>query len=358
MEQSLFFEYIAKYFPSLVLRTVEKLNDKNQTALTYMFKDMLTKKYSVDGRWSSVYGMYNRVAADVVAMDSSIPLKTRDSLSKASGDIVKIAMELALNEKQMSDIDAMIGIGVDNNQIIAKILEDTPRVIEGVYERLELMFLQGLSTGIALAEDPTNVGTGVRLNYGYMPENQFGVSVLWNTPTTSLVLDDITKVNNKATNDGNALRFAYTDSATFGYMVKSKQFKDAFVLNNNFVGEPSLSQVNSVFSDKFGFTLTKVDRVVKTEKNGNKTSVKPWKDGTIVFTSDKNVGSLVWTRLAEMTRLNPAGMYQFADDYIMVSKFMQSRPSFAEFTSSQARVVPVISNVDRIYTLDTKTVQA
>lgn len=50
--------------------------------------------------------------------------------------------------------------------------------------------------------------------------------------------------------------------------------------------------------------------------------------------------------------------YETADNYILVSKYRENRPSLREYTTSQARVVPVISNPDRIYTQDIKTVQA
>lgn len=75
MEKSLYFEYVRKYFPKLILSIVEKLNDANQTQLSYMFKQLLSTEYSVDGRWESLVGQYTRVAADVVAMDSPLPLK-------------------------------------------------------------------------------------------------------------------------------------------------------------------------------------------------------------------------------------------------------------------------------------------
>jgi len=366
LNQSLYYQYISNAFPQLVLRTVERLNEKNQTALTYMFRQMLRKQFSIDGRWATLTGNYNRVAADVVAMDSSLPLKMRDTLERVSGDIPKMGMELWLNETQMSQIDAMIAQNIPYNQIIAKILEDTPRVIEGIYERLELMFLRGLSTGIALVPNTENVGTGVRVDYGYLPENQFGVNVIWGS-NTSVVIDDINRVKTKAINDGNALLRAYGDTTAFDNLIKSDQFKEQFAFNKGFVGSniptPTLEQANTVFSSLFGFTFTKIDRVVKTEKNGDRNTVTPWKQGTIVFTADEVVGDLVWTNLAETNRMVKGNAsprranYQLADDYILVSKYHTIKPSFAEFTTSQARVVPIVTNVDRIYTLDTTIIQ-
>lgn len=362
MEKSLYFNLIGKNFPKLVLAITEKLNDKNQPELSYMFKQLLRQEYSVDGRWASLTGQYTRVAADVVAMDSPLPLKKRDSLEKASGELPKLGMELFLNEKQMSDIDTLINQGVDEKTIIAKIFEDTPRVIAGIWERLELMFLQGLSTGVALA-DTDNVGTGIRIDYQYKTANKFGVKVVWEGNTsTSKPLDDIKKVIDKAKADGNTIIGAYADQDWFDNFNASDQVRQQFAFLQGFVGTsiPVLdnTQANRVMSSRYNFTVTKIDRIVKTEKNGVQNNTTPWKKGTIVFVCDRQVGALVWSRLAEMNHPVQNVSYQTVDQYILVSKYLENRPSLREYTTSQARVVPVIANVDRIYTMDTTTVQA
>lgn len=362
MEKSLFFEYVQKYFPRLVLSIVEKLNDKNRSSLPYLYKDLLVRNYSVDGRWESLIGEYNRVAADVVAMDSPLPLKSRDSMYRASGDIPKIGMELYLNEKQMSDIDSMIAQGLDVNTIVQKIFDDTPRVISGVYERLEGIFLEGFSTGVALADENNN-GTGIRLDYGYLTSHKFGVTTEWNgNAATAVAIDDIEKVIKKANEDGNRIIRAYADKYWFDQFTKNKQAREQFAFIQGFVGQslPNLTneQASIVMQNKFGFNVELVDRSIKTEKNGVKTVSRPWAEGTIVFVCDDVVGNLVWTRSVEMNHPVQGVSYQTADDYILVSKYRVNRPSLKEYTASQARVIPVISNPDRIYTQNIKTVQA
>jgi len=363
MEKSFFADIVKMYFPSIVLRTVERLNDKNiNVPVSYKFKELLTPTLSVDGRWATLTGEYTRVAADIVAMDSSLPIKKRDKIEKATGEIPKIGMEMNLNEKQMSDIDAMIAMNYPIEDIVVKILADVPRVIEGVYERNELMFLQGLSTGVALATegDATNdnIGTGVLVDYGFLSGNKFGVSAI----DLSKIVDDIRRVKNKARMDGNTLLRAYVDEDTFLKIIQTAQFKEYFAFNRGFVGAniatPTIEQANQVFSSLFGITFDMIDRVVKTERNGVRKAVRPWKQGMITFTSDINVGNLVYSRLAEMNRPVKDVTYQTADSYILVSKYATVRPSFAEFTTSQARCLPVITNVDRIYTLDTTTLQS
>lgn len=362
MEQSLYIDYIKKYFPKLVLGITEKINGKENPD-PYYYKNMLGLDYSPDGRWESLVGDYTRVSADIVAMDSSLPLKTRDSFARASGDLPKIGMELYLNEKQMSDIDAMVAMRLDVATITSKIFADTPRVITGVMERLEYMTLRGLSHGVALA-DTENVGTGVRVDYGYLPANQRGVGVLWSTPATSKPIDDIQKVVDLASNKGLRITKAYTDQATVNALLNSEQVKQKFafslgmqVVPNSILPTPSIVQANAILLADFGFTIEVIKRSVITQIDGVNTAQNPWKTGTIVFTVDAKVGNLVWTRLAEQNHPVNGVEYQTADTFILVSKFRTNRPSLREYTTSQARAIPVITNVDRIFTLDTKTVQ-
>ncbi len=363
MEKSIYFEYGNRYLAPLVLSITEKLNGSNEAGLSYLFKQLLTPEYSVDGRWETLTGQYTRVAADVVAMDSELPLKKRDSLSRMSGDLPKIGMELFLNEKQMSDIDALITQGLDINAIVQKIFADLPRVIAGIYERMEYMFLQGLSTGVALAEDDNNVGTGIRVDYGYFNDNKFGATTQWTgNVDTAKAIDDIGRVIKKAQADGNTIIGAYADSYWFDAFCANKQVREQFAFLQGFVGTSipilTVDQANAVLSNRFGFTVQKVDRTIKIEKNGVRANKKPWEEGTIVFVCNQRLGSVVWTRCAEMNHPVAGVLYQTADQYILTSKYRVNRPALREYTSSQARVVPVISNPDQIYTLNIKTIQA
>lgn len=361
MNKSFYFQFVQQYFPLLVTSIVERLNEKRVNRLPYLFKDLLTPTFSADGRWASVLAEYSRVAADVVALDSELPLKTRDSLSKASGDIPKLGMKLYLTEKQMKDIDSMIAQGLPVNQILNKIFNDLPRCIEGVWERLEDMFLSGLSTGVAMSE--RNNGTGVRIDYGYDTANQFGVSVLWSNADTSMPLDDLQKIFDKALDDQNVITDLWMDDNALRGLYRSKQVREAYAFDNGVsVAENSkvpvldLTKAGQVLQTKFGVTLHRVNRKIKTEINGVRQSHSPWKAGMVVATCNEILGSLVWTNTAEATRPVADVEYQVADDYILLSKYSKNDP-LQEFTSSQAMVVPVIDNVDMIYTLDSTTVQ-
>jgi len=360
MEQSLFIKYVNSHFKGITVSVVEKLND-TKLPLSYLHRRMLKKDFSVSGKWESISVANSQVMADVVSMDSSLPLKKRASFSKANGDIPKMGMELKLNERQLTELDTLVASGAADSVILRKLFEDTPKVISGIYERCEAMFLQGLSTGVALVEDDENVGTGIRLDYGYSADNKFGASVVW-SDVNAKPFDDIERVLEKANADGHTITRVLLDSNTIKNIARTAQAKELYAFNAGFVGAniptPDLNQLNQVASSRYGFVFEKVDRSVRYEKNGVQSIVKPWAAGNVVFLTSDQVGSLVYATLAEQNHPVANVTYANADGFILVSKYRLNKPSLSEYTSSQARVVPVINNVDAIYLLESTVVEA
>lgn len=358
MEKSLYFEYTQKYFPQLVASIVEKLNGKRQQTLPYLYRQHLTNTFSADGRWASITAEYTRVAADVVSMDAELPLKSRDKVSTAEGQIPKLGMKLYMSEKQLKDLDNMLAQRLPAPQILQKMFADLPRCIEAVYERIEDMFLSELSTGVALAT--RSGGTGVRVDMGFLEKNKFGYKgTAWTDAENSTPLDDIQLVYDKALEDQNTITTAYLDDYTIKLLGKSKQVREQFAFNqgittNGNVPVLSYEQVASVFLSKWQTQLVRVARTIKTELNGKKGTHKPWSKGHITFTCYDNLGELYWTNTAEATRPVAGVSYETAEQFILASRYSTNDP-LREFTSSQAMVVPILNNVDAIYTFDSTT---
>lgn len=357
MEKSLYAQYVDKYFPTLVTSIVERLNGENRTTLPYLYRQLLEPVFSADGRWASILAEYSRVAADVVALDSELPLKSRDAIETASGDIPKLGLKMYLNEKQMKDLDSMIALNMPVNRILQNIFGDVTRVIEAVYERIEDIFLSELSSGVGVSE--RNNGTGVRIDMNYKPENQMAaVAATWEgNPATCKPLDDIQAIFDKAQDDNNVITDIWADDKWLKAFYAADQVRGQYAFNagvsvsNTNVPVLGFEQAASVVSQKWGVTLHRVARRVKTEINGQKNNHTPWASGVAAFTCDPILGSLVWTTVAEQTRPVSGVDYQNADEFILVSKYSTNDP-LREFTSSQAMAIPVLNNVDRIYTLN------
>lgn len=354
MEKSLFPAWVDKYFKIFAQKIIEKLNGTTNP-LTYLHRSMLKKEYSPTLRWGSLSTSSTVVSADVVAMDSSLPLKKRDSIKKADGEIPKIGMKLALNESTMNELNILLAVGGQDSEVLRKLFADTNKAVSGVWERLEFMFHQALSTGMILVADDDNPGLGIRVNFNHPASNKFGVAKGW-SDASAKPIDDIDRVIEAARPNGNSIRYILMDKATWNKFKVNQQVREQYAFYRDFVGSnvppvQSVDKANEFLQASYGVSIQIVDRHVLVEKDGKQKSVKPWADNAVVFLTDLNVGSLTYGRLAEETFPDKAVDYQKVDDFILVSKYHKNDP-IKEFTSSQAIVLPVINNIDNIYILD------
>jgi hypothetical protein len=361
MEKSLFPQWVDKLFKTIALKVVEKLNG-TKNPLVYFHRTMLRKEFSPTLKWGSLSVNNNVVAADVVAMDSSLPLKKRDSLRKADGDIPKIGMKLSLNETTMNELNILLSMGGQDSEVIKKLFGDTDKAIGGIWERLEYMFHEALSTGYALVPDEDNPGLGIRVDFGHPDSNKYGVAVVWTDTTNATPITDITHVMNKARMNGDSLRYMLMDVNAWNQFKANAQVRQEFAFNMGFVGTnvpnvPSVEKANEFLGASYGLQIIVIDRHVMVEKNGTRKSIKPWADNAVVFLTDLMVGTLTYGRLAEETFQDKSVDYAKVDDFILVSKYHKNDP-IKEFTSAQALVLPVINNVDSIYIMDVSDAEA
>jgi len=359
MNPSLFIALLQQYFPSLTTAIVEKYNGESRPR-PYFYRQFSRPEFSVDGKWQSVTENNSLVAADIVAMDSEIPLKKRSALAQATGDIPKMGMKLALNEKELTDLQTLIARaslngGATQSQIVAKLFRDVDRVIGGGYERIEQMFLEGLSTGVTVVPDSENVGLGVRVDFGYLAANSFTSSTPWSNPA-STPFTDMQPMLDRAALQGDVITKILLDRATMNRIAATNEGKQLWAAANGFNGanipRPTIDNLNAAVQAEYGFTFQIIERSVTFEKNGAQTARKPWKAGQVVAVTTDDLCTLAYARLAEQDHPDAACEYQLADLFMLISKYRVSEPSLREMTKMQARVVPVVNNPNSIYTLD------
>lgn len=353
MKESLFIEYVKKIFPKLQT-IIEKVNGKRGNKLTYLHKTMLRKEYSADQKWESASVNTTYVSADMVAMDSPLPAKNRDSIAHANGTLPKVGMKKILRETQINAINIMKAQGASFTSIANKLTNDPVACSVGIDEKNEANFLTALSNGIVIVEDENNTGTGLRINFNYMPENCFGVEV-----PNFISYDDIKNVLSKADADGNSITTIMLALSTYNAIRQTQWAKELVanyrgqtVVEGTKLPVPTASLFDEAFADdNNGIKFLKVDRTVISEKNGKRKPYKPWNANKIIFLTTEEVGALVWGTLAEKTNPVSGVVYSTVDEYKLISKYSKNDP-LQEFTSGQALVLPVIENVDQIYSLD------
>lgn len=369
MNPSIFAEFVAAYFAQFSAGMSARLRGSEQLPPRYFFLRMLREDMSVTGKWEALSGGNGRIAADVVALDSQLPLKARPSITRASGDITKLGLKLAMNENQLTALDALVAqrtiramAGGDtarlDNDIARKLFDDTRIAHLAVYERLEWMFLEGLSTGVTLVEDTETAGVGVRLDFGYLASNKFDSATAWNAGSPTPITD-IETVLDAANGAGRPVRRMMMDRVTFNRLAKSDEAKAIFaafagvpVAGGNSIAIASLARMNEAMEDRFGVTIELVDTSITHQRNGVNTAVKPWAPGAVVFLPSEQVGSLTYARLAEENHPVQNVEYTSPEPWLLLSKYRATDP-LSEVTASQSRSVPVIEGVDGIFHLDT-----
>lgn len=361
MNESLFHAYIAKFFPKLQT-FIEKVNGKRNGQLTYLHKDtsILRKEYSPDNKWESGSIDTKYVAADFVAVDSELPIKSRDSIASANGKIPKSGIQRILKESDILNIRVMEAQGDTQRQIARKLAQDPVACSTGLDEKNEYNFLFGLSNGYIAVKDDDNPNALLRVNFNYLSQNCFGVE-----SKGLLTLDDIKRVVSKADADGNTIIQIWIAKSTYDAL---RQTRGARELVANYNGQiftddsnlpvPTATKFNEAFADdNNGITFRVIDRSVFLEANGVKKSVKPWNANKVIFVCSTMIGALVYGRLAEQTNPVKQVDYQTIDEYKLISKYSLTNP-LREVTSGQQFVIPVIENVEQIYSLDISEAQA
>lgn len=358
MKETLFAEYVNKWFKAIAQKLTETINGKKE-APKYLHTEMLTPEYSSDLKWGSDSIDGSVVSADIVAMESPLPLKKRDSISSATGDVPKVGMMLSKGERMLQDMQIMMARGTKEVDIVAKLFADAPRCVSGIKESVETMFLEALSTGMMLIKDENNVGTGIRANFNFLKKNKFGATIKWGL-AGYVPLSDIARVI--ASTEDTITTICLSKKA-FNLIRTSDEgkelsanFRGLVITDNGRLPVPTPSQFNEAVADEYGYVFKIIDRSVIVEKNGVRKAIKPFDEDMLVFLTTERVGRLVYGTLAEETFPVEGVKYEKVDGYILLSKYAENKP-LREFTSAQALVIPVIDNVDSIYLLNTQEAQ-
>ena len=132
MKESLFLKWVASFFP-LLTTLIEKINGKRNGTLTYLHKDttILKKVFSPDNKWESTSVNTTYVSADFVAMDSELPIKSRDSIASANGKLPKSAISKKLKESDITQLNIMEKQGGNAARIRKKLADDPVFQIAG-----------------------------------------------------------------------------------------------------------------------------------------------------------------------------------------------------------------------------------
>ena len=350
-------------------------------------KDILAKQYWVNFfpmkitpylTYETLIGSEGyRVMADVVAYNSSAPLKTRKTISKLTGSIPSIRVKRQMTETDINDYNAfkaMASPGIES-ELLKLVFGDTDYVFNCILGRLEWMALQALSTGQISLTKVNNVGGIVTeevvdfqlpaANKKKMANNTDRRWIAANT-ATCLPITDIRAVVRAAKLAGANPQYILMNDSKFSLMVTMDEVKN-FVVPYTTWGAtkitmvPSLEILNRTLK-AFGLPqIIIIDTVVSYEDADHTVhNVDPWlnsnasaaiSDRHVVFIDDLKCGSMLRGPIAEETN-PPKQAVQAKRGGILISSWSKIDP-VTQFTKGEINAFPSCPSIDNIYNLDT-----
>ena len=203
-------------------------------------------------------------------------------------------------------------------------------------------------------KDEDNPNALMRISFNYLEANTF-----YSTKKGEPELEDILDVIEKAAEKGVTIRYIWISKQTYdalrhtrGARELAANYERRIVSDDFTLPVPTPNKFDEAFADETsGVQFVKVNRSVILEKDGKRTSVKPWNNDRIIFVPDNIVGTYVYGRLAETTNPVENVLYQLVDNYKLIARFRETNP-LRETTTGQAIGAPIIENIDQIYILD------
>lgn len=363
MIASIFREFIAKYLRPTAAKIYEMINGKPEGSQPKLLhKEMLTEEHTTKDSWDGLSISRSVVSADIVAMDSSIPLKSRGSFEKATGKIPKIAMAYRKKESDIKDLQVAIATGGSEAQIAAKLMADSDLCIKGIEVAKEIMFLQGLSTGLTLMRDEDSNGKGIRVDFGYKEENTFTVGKKWSEDGAK-PLSDLQIILEDAESVGLRPSVMMISRKAFNLLRSSAEGKQlgarhigAIITDPANIPVPSRATLLEALKDELSVDVIVVDSTFRVQgDDGTIRTVRPWEEANVVFTQSNVVGRLVWSDCVEKSNPVEGVEYATGDQGTLISVYHEVNP-FSEVTMAQAHAIPVIDGGSQIFLLETETV--
>lgn len=354
MEKTLFPEYVAKYFAGFVGAVAARYSGAAAPPM-YLHKQLLAEEYSADLRWDSTAINGSVTAADVVSLGSSLPLKRRGTITRASGTIPKLGVKMRRDEWEISSINVMRARGATEAEVAARVFNDVDRVVRAIEARKEIMFQAALSTGQCLVGDGDNVGTAVRASFGYAAKNAIKSGKPW-ASAEAKPIDDLKALFGAADAHGVAPMRVYLSRKYFDLLRGTTQGKlfgsrGAVALKPELLLTPGAEATLGALREEFGAEFCVVDGSFLVEgPEGAPRAVKPWAEASVVALPGDRAGRLVYGTLAEETAPVAGVAYVKAGSHILVAKYSRTDP-LEEYTSGQALCLPVIDGAGEIFTL-------
>lgn len=246
-------------------------------------------------------------------------------------------------------------------QLVNLMWGNVDKVVKSVQSKLDIIFLGALSNkGVFTFDTTNNPEGGVRgtIDYKMPSENTATVTTDWTDGNVSTVdcFEDIQGIVDKA-QDKVVFSKMLMSQKRLSYMLKNKKLKQA-VFGTDKSGTPLLMDNLNNFLRANGFPEVEViRRTVRIQNNGTLTDYTPWNDKNIVFVPEGRLG-LIKNAYADSELKPDPGVAYSNYGRIRISQWAigeREGSNHVEFTKAQSLSLPVITEINGIYSLQVES---
>lgn len=304
-------------------------------------------------------------AASVVDRDAETPLRSRPDLSKLSGEIPAIKEMFSMKESDMREYLVMQNMSLPEatkkNAIMDLIWNDTRKVGNSVYKRVDMMCLEAVSTG-KISLTTTNNPDGIILSQDLdllMPsDNKKQSAVTWNTAASATPITDIETVLAAATAIGVSIGKMLMTPTLFSKFRKTTEVLDTMKAyfygpkpgaGFNPVGISTLDRVNEFLAANRLPIIELVDKTFGVEKDGKISVLRPFNEDNVSFIPNSQLG-MIKNALAmeEVNKVDNVSYGKFGS--ALISKWKQNEP-LREWTKAEWNAMPSVDAIDAMFIL-------
>ena len=282
------------------------------------------------------------VAAMVHAFDTEAHLGKRPTAEKVT--VEKLLIKEKINQSERVQLLKNKGVA-DATAMLQYIFNDAGRLAENVKTRTEVAKMETLATGKMTVKE-NNLDFAV--DYGVPKDNYFTLS--WDDPDHD-ILGDIQGIIDYAHSIGKNPTRAKTSSAVLMKMRKNNSIQKAIGGIYMAGVMPSLTQINALMMEDFGFAITINDAVYAYENaDGTKSSARYFNRNTFsLYTVGVNgaIGTGLWGVTPEENAQGP-WIAKSAQQFITITQWDTKDP-VAVWTKASGVFIPVLPDPNGLF---------
>ena len=305
------------------------------------------------------------IMASTIGENSEAPIIGTEGLETFKERVLHHAIAVPLSMQdyrrvlQLQDSRAIDDNAV-KNELIKIMWGNTETAVNGVEGRIDNIFLSALSNcGVFTFSDSNNPEGGIRgtINYQMPAGNIASADTAWTEANLNSVdpFEDIQEVLDLA-DDKSVIGSILISPAKMSYICRSPKMKKMIFGSDRSSSILTMAMVNQYMEQNELPTFTKIRRKLRVKKAGNKFDpVTPWNTDNIVFVPAGKLGTIK-NALTDSELKPEADVTYSMYGRIRISEYFIGKTKgtrHGEYTEAESLCLPVISEINNIYTLKT-----